>query len=99
MCGPHPLDISTLRPKLVLPTEFEPIHGWSESTLGAAIAYLGHLFGGYISKLLDEHADKMTSYARAFAESSLGEGLRGESAGMEYSHVLGPAPNSGSGAR
>ena len=45
--------------------------GWSESTLGAAIAYLGHLFGGYISKLLDEHADKMTSYARAFAESSL----------------------------
>ena len=113
MCGPHPFDISTLRPKLVLPTEFEPIRGWriafsrdlgffevdleverntlaaldvlrslgatvedvdlgwSESTLGPAIAYLGHLFGGYISKLLDEHADKMTSYARAFAESSL----------------------------
>ena len=33
--GPHPLDISTL----MLPTEQD---GWSESTLGAAIAYLGH---------------------------------------------------------
>ena len=113
MCGPHPLDVSTLRPKLELPTELGPIHGWriafsrdlgfyevdpdverntlealdvlrslgatveevdlgwSEATLRAGTAYLRHLFGGYISKLLDEHADLMTTYARAFAESSL----------------------------
>ena len=118
MCGPHPLDISTLRPKLELPTELGSIRGWriaysrdlgffevdpeverntlaaldvlrslgatveevdlgwSEATLDAAIVYLGHLFGGYISKLLDEHADRMTSYARAFAESSLDSSAR-----------------------
>jgi Asp-tRNA(Asn)/Glu-tRNA(Gln) amidotransferase A subunit family amidase len=28
MCGPHPLDISTLRPKLTLPTSYKPINGW-----------------------------------------------------------------------
>ena len=28
MAGPHPLDISTLRPKLTLPTSFKPIKGW-----------------------------------------------------------------------
>ena len=28
MCGPHPLDISTLYPKLTLPTEYPDIKGW-----------------------------------------------------------------------
>jgi Asp-tRNA(Asn)/Glu-tRNA(Gln) amidotransferase A subunit family amidase len=28
MSGPHPLDISTLRPKLTLPTKYRPIKGW-----------------------------------------------------------------------
>lgn len=28
MCGPHPLDISTLYPKLTLPTEYPDIRGW-----------------------------------------------------------------------
>ncbi len=28
MCGPHPLDIATLRPKLTLPTAYRPIKGW-----------------------------------------------------------------------
>ncbi len=28
MSGPHPLDISTLRPKLTLPTSYKPIKGW-----------------------------------------------------------------------
>ena len=28
MCGPHPLDISTLYPKLTLPTEYPHIKGW-----------------------------------------------------------------------
>jgi len=36
----------------------------------AACAYLTHLFGGAISEALEEHADLMTTYARAFAESS-----------------------------
>ncbi len=28
MCGPHPKDISTLRPKLRLPLDYKPIKGW-----------------------------------------------------------------------
>ena len=28
MCGPHPKDIASLRPKLELPTRYEPIKGW-----------------------------------------------------------------------
>ncbi len=32
------------------------------------MTYLEHLFGGYLSGLLEEHADKMTTYARQFAE-------------------------------
>lgn len=113
MCGPHPQDISTLRPKLVLPNEYAPIKGWkiaysrdlgcfevdkeverntlaaldvfrdlgatveevdlgwSPEILTSAMAYLNHLFGGYMGALLKDHADKMTSYCRAFAEKSL----------------------------
>ncbi|MDH3230057.1 MAG: amidase [Alphaproteobacteria bacterium] len=108
--GPHPADISTLRPKLRLPQEYKPIKGWkvaysmdlgsyevdrgvarnthaaldvfrslgatvAEVDLGwnadvqkAALTYLEHLFGAWIAKILDEHADEMTTYARAFAE-------------------------------
>ena len=130
MCGPHPLDVSTLRPKLELPTEFEPVDGWriawsrdlgfyevdpeverntlaaldvlrslgatvEEVDLGwtgesmdAAITYLGHLFGGYISKLLSEYGDKMTSYARAFAESSLGSTPRDFVGSLEVANAM-----------
>lgn len=28
MCGPHPLDIASLRPKLTLPTKYKPIGKW-----------------------------------------------------------------------
>ncbi|MDG3579508.1 amidase [Rhizobium sp. YJ-22] len=42
--------------------------GWTPDILEAGITYLRHLFGGYVSRLLDEHGDKMTTYARAFAE-------------------------------
>lgn len=28
MCGPHPMDIATLRPKLTLPAAYKPIKGW-----------------------------------------------------------------------
>ena len=110
MCGPTPRDISTLRPKLDLPTEFEPIRGWKiayspdlcafevdpevrrnteaaldvfrdlgaeveevdlgwpPDILAAAMRYLNHLFGGYLSQLLDAHSDEMTTYCRDFAE-------------------------------
>ncbi|CAN7169926.1 amidase [Rhizobium sp. LjRoot30] len=42
--------------------------GWKPQDLQAGLAYLQHIFGGYLSNLLDEHGDKMTTYARQFAE-------------------------------
>jgi len=108
--GPHPSDITTLRPKLTIPLEAKPINGWKIAyspdlgicevdpevrrnteaalevfrSLGATVtevqtgwgpeimeacmAYLSHIFGGYIAGLLDDHADEMTSYVRQFAE-------------------------------
>ena len=110
ICGPHPQDIATLRPKLRLPQKYAPIKdwkiafsmdlgffevdqevqnntlnalqvfrdlgatveevdlGWTHEVLDAGISYLEHLFGAELSLMLDEHADEMTSYARAFAE-------------------------------
>ncbi len=118
MCGPHPLDIATLRPKLTMATGYAPIKGWRIAysrdlgafevdpdverntlaaldvfrSLGASVEevdigwgpdalqagmdYLGHLFGGFISNLLEEHADDMTTYGRDFAERSLGSSAR-----------------------
>ena len=110
MSGPHPLDISTLRPKLTLPTSYKPIKGWKiafsmdlgffevdkevqkntlaalevfrslgaeveevdlgwdEGVLKAGMAYLDHLFGPSLSRLLKEQGAQMTTYARAFAK-------------------------------
>ena len=110
MAGPHPLDISTLRPKLTLPHRYRPIKGWKIAysltlscfevdpevkrntlaaldvfrSLGAAIeevdlgwtsaaleaglAYLEHLFGASLSRVLKKHKNDLTTYARAFAE-------------------------------
>ena len=34
--------------------------------------YLRHIFGAYLATLLEEHADKMTSYVREFAEEGKG---------------------------
>ncbi len=131
MCGPHPHDIATLRPKLVLPTSYAPIKGmkialsrnlgffevdaeverntlaaaevfrslgaevtevdldWTAADLQGGIDYLNHLFGGYLSASLKDHADDMTTYARAFAESSVGSTAQKfvaslESAGRMY---------------
>lgn len=42
--------------------------GWGPEVMEACLAYLTHIFGGYISGLLDDHADEMTTYVRAFAE-------------------------------
>jgi Asp-tRNA(Asn)/Glu-tRNA(Gln) amidotransferase A subunit family amidase len=110
IAGPSPRDISTLRPKLTLPTEYQSIVGWKiaysmdlgsfevdpqvrqntlealrvfrslgceveEVDLGwgpevleAAMNYLEHIFGAYLSKLLAKHSRLMTSYARHFAK-------------------------------
>ncbi|MGO1119110.1 amidase [Rhodovibrionaceae bacterium A322] len=111
MCGPHPTDIASLRPKLRLPKDYKPIKGWkiafsmdlgffeidpevkkntlealevfkslgatveevdlgwTHEVLDAAIDYLTHLFGASMAPMLEEHADKMTNYARTFAEN------------------------------
>ena len=113
MCGPSPTDIASLRPKLVLPTEYASIKGWkiaysadlcafevdpevrrnteaalqvfrdlgatvhavdlgwSPKILDAAMTYLNHLFGGYLSTLLAEHGDKMTTYCRHLCEEAM----------------------------
>lgn len=42
--------------------------GWGPEVLEAGLAYLSHLFGAFLSKMLPEHGDLMTSYARHFAE-------------------------------
>ncbi|QYZ69980.1 amidase [Neotabrizicola shimadae] len=42
--------------------------GWKPGALQAGIAYLKHIFGAYLSTLLADHADEMTTYARQFAE-------------------------------
>lgn len=136
MCGPHPSDIASLRPKLVLPAAYAPIRGWKiayspdlslfevdpevrrnteaaldvfrdlgatieevdlnwpETALQAAMDYLGHLFGGYLSGLLEEHGDLMTSYCRDFAEKAMGSSAQSfvgslETAGQMYG-TLGP---------
>lgn len=114
MCGPHPHDIATLRPKLELPTRYKPIKGWkiayspdlgffevdaevrrnteaaldvfrtlgatveevdlgwTNETLEAGLAYLEHIFGGFLSRMLEEHGADMTSYARQFGEKGAG---------------------------
>lgn len=109
MSGPSPLDISTLRPKLTLPTTYRSIKdwkiafsmdlgffevdrevqkntlavldvfrllgatveevdlGWTQEVLDSGIAYLKHLFGASLSRLLKKHSSDMTSYALQFA--------------------------------
>jgi amidase len=110
MCGPHPLDIASLRPKLTLPTKYKPIRKWKiaysldlglfevdrdvrtntlaaldvfralgatveevdlrwpDNALRQGMAYLNHLFGASLAKLLADHADDLCSYTRKFAE-------------------------------
>lgn len=124
MCGPSPLDIATLYPKLTLPTDYPDIKGWrialsmdlgsftvseevqantraaadvfralgaevTEIEIGwgpevpaACMAYLTHLFGGAMSEMLEDHADQMTTYCRAFAEASL------DSTARDFVHSL-----------
>ena len=136
MCGPSPTDIASLKPKLVLPSDYAPIKGWKiayspdlgsfevdpevrknteaalqvfrdlgatveEVDLGwganvpeACMGYLNHLFGGYLSTLLAEHGDEMTSYCRHMCEQAMGSSAQDfvatlEVAGQMY-NTLGP---------
>jgi amidase len=41
--------------------------GWTHETMDASLAYLTHLFGASLSRLLKKHSRQMTSYARQFA--------------------------------
>ena len=124
MAGPHPRDISTIRPRLRLPSEMKPIKGWKiaysmdlglfevdsevqantlaaldvfrslgatveEVDLGwpadaleAGLTYLRHIFGAYLGQLLADHADEMTDYARAFAETGM------QSRAVDFVHSL-----------
>ena len=110
MCGPSDRDIASLRPKLVLATEYSPIKGWKiayspdlcafevdcevqrnteaaldvfrdlgaevtevdlkwpHNVLDAGIDYLCHLFGVWLSLMLDDHREEMTPYCRDLAE-------------------------------
>ena len=136
MSGPSDTDLASLRPKLVLPSEFDPIKGWkiayspdlsafeidpevrtntenaldvfrslgaeveevdlgwSSKVLEAGLSYLHHLFGGWLSTLLEEHGDKMTPYCRALAErgqhSSRLEFLKSLEVANEMYASLGP---------
>ena len=116
--GPHPSDITTLRPKLTIPLQAGPIKGWKiaysmdlgvyevdpevranteaaldvfrslgatvtevktgwgPEVLEACMAYLTHIFGGYMAGMLDEHGDDMTTYVRAFAEKGKASAAR-----------------------
>ncbi len=113
MCGPHPSDIASLRPKLRLPSAYKPIKGWkiayspdldffqvhedvrrnteraldvfrelgaeveqielgwTQDVLRAGLVHLEHLFGASLADTLADHADDLTTYARAFAEKGL----------------------------
>lgn len=42
--------------------------GWGPEVLQAGLAYLTHLFGASLAKLLAEQGNQMTTYARRFAE-------------------------------
>jgi len=44
--------------------------GWGKEVPDACIAYLTHIFGAALAEELEESADLMTTYARAFAEKS-----------------------------
>ncbi|MBY8977516.1 amidase [Rhodobacteraceae bacterium NNCM2] len=44
--------------------------GWEPRMYEAGVTYLQHLFGGYIGRLLKDHGDEMTTYARDFAEKA-----------------------------
>lgn len=68
--------------------------GWGQHCHAAAMNYLGHIFGVYIARLLDEHRDQLTNYARQFGEQGSRVGAEAylqslETAGEMY-RTLGP---------
>jgi Asp-tRNA(Asn)/Glu-tRNA(Gln) amidotransferase A subunit family amidase len=111
IAGPHPKDITSLKPKLRIPAAHGDVRGWriaysldlgyfqvspevrrntlaalevftalgcevhevkvpwTEASARAAWCYLAHLFGASLAEVLEEQADELTPYARAFIES------------------------------
>ncbi|WP_424984370.1 amidase [Microbulbifer sp. S227A] len=51
--------------------------GWGVEVQDACHTHLGHIFGGELTGLLEEHADDLTSYVRSLAENA------GESRGRD----------------
>lgn len=68
--------------------------GWSPKLIGAGLDYLRHIFGAYLSSLLKDHADEMTTYARQFAEegrrSKAVDFVRSLEVAAEMYRTLGP---------
>ncbi|MCB2131836.1 MAG: amidase, partial [Rhodobacteraceae bacterium] len=56
--------------------------GWPADALEAGLTYLRHIFGAYLGQLLADHADEMTDYARAFAETGM------QSRAVDFVHSL-----------
>ncbi|MFO1089229.1 MAG: amidase [Hyphomicrobiales bacterium] len=87
MAGPHPLDISTLRPKLTLPTEYKPIKGWK-------IAFSMNLGFFEVDKEVQKNtlaaAEVFRSLGATVEEVDLGWDERVLKAGMDYlDHLFG----------
>ena len=87
MCGPHPKDIASLRPKLELPSTYEPIDGWK-------IAYSNDLGSFEVDKdvLANLHAtlDVFRSLGATVEEVDLGWSEATLQAGLDHlSHIFG----------
>lgn len=46
--------------------------GWGDEVPAAGLAYLTHIFGAFLSRMLPEQGDLLTTYARKFAEDGAG---------------------------
>jgi amidase len=87
MCGPSPLDIATLRPKLTLPTRYQPIEGWK-------IAYSPNLgffeIDREVRRNTESALDVFRSLGAAVEEVEIGWGPEALEAGMTYlAHFFG----------
>lgn len=87
MCGPSPLDISTLRPKLTLPARYKPIKGWK-------IAYSPDLGAFEVDREVRRNTeaalDVFRSLGATVEEVDLGWGPETLKAGMVYlEHLFG----------
>ncbi|MGE0502632.1 MAG: amidase [Rhizobiaceae bacterium] len=87
MCGPHPTDIASLRPKIELPTKYRPIKGWK-------IAYSMDLGAFEVDPDVRRNTlaalDVFRSLGAKVEEVDLGWGPEVLEAGMKYlQHLFG----------